>query len=102
MFVYFLVRWVSIFGETGYIRWYFTDLLFVPAMSTVALIGVRYLKKDWQLLIPWRYVFLQALIVSVYFEWYLPESDPKYTADPWDSVMYIVGAFIFLRIQKHL
>jgi hypothetical protein len=102
MAIYFLVRWVGIFGETGWLRWYLTDLLFVPAMSTFALIGVRWIKKDSSIRIAWRHVFLQVLIVSFYFEWYLPSYDSKYTADSWDVVMYIIGGFVFLWLQKRL
>jgi len=102
MTVYFLVRWALIFGETGVLRWYFTDLLFVPAMCTFALIGVRFLKRDHSIRITWRQVFLQVLVVSFYFEWYLPAEDSKYTSDPWDVVMYIIGGFVFLFVQRRL
>lgn len=102
MIVYFLTRWMLIFGETGWMRWYFTDLLFVPAMCTFGLIGVRLIKRDPTIHIKWQNVFLQVLVVSFYFEWYLPGTDPKYTADPWDIVMYVLGGFAFLLIQKRL
>ncbi|GAB5416043.1 MAG: hypothetical protein Crog4KO_13730 [Crocinitomicaceae bacterium] len=102
MTLYFLVRWALIFGETGVLRWYFTDLLFVPAMCTFALLAVRRIKKDPKVIIPARNIYLQVLAVSLYFEWYLPSQDSAYTSDPWDVVMYILGGFIFLWVQRKL
>jgi hypothetical protein len=102
MIAYFLVRWALIFGETGFLRWYLTDLIFVPAMCTFALIAVRRIKKDSTAIIPARNIYLQILLVALYFEWYLPDQDAKYTSDPWDIVMYIIGGFIFIGIQKRL
>lgn len=102
MIVYFLVRWALIFGETGILRWYLTDLLFVPAMCTFALILVRLIKRDPTLTIPARNIFFQVFAVSVYFEWYLPNQNAKYTSDPWDIVMYVLGGFLFLLVQKRL
>lgn len=102
MLVYFLVRWAYIFGETGILRFYLTDLLFVPAMCTFGLIGVRWIKRDRTLQLRWLHVFSQVLFVSWYFESYLPSSHPKYTGDPIDVVMYVLGGFIFLAVQKKL
>jgi len=102
MALYFLVRWALIFGDTGILRWYLTDLLFVPAMCTFALIAVRRIKNDATLTIPARNIYLQVLVVALYFEWYLPGQDAKYTSDPWDVVMYLLGGFLFLWIQRKL
>ncbi len=102
MTLYFLVRWAYIFGTTGILRWYLTDLLFVPAMCMFALILIRRLKNDRLIRIPWYYVLLQVVAVSAYFEWYLPNQDAKYTSDPIDIVMYFAGGFIFLIAQRKL
>ena len=102
MSLYFLVRWAYIFGTRGILRWYLTDLLFVPAMCTFALILVRWIKNDRLILIHWSSVALQVLAVSLYFEWYLPSRYAVYTSDPWDAVMYAIGGVLFLIIQKRL
>lgn len=102
MTLYFLVRWFYLFGTTGILRWYLTDLLFVPAMCTFALILIRWIKNDRFLRIHWSSVALQVITVSWYFEWYLPGQDIKYTADPLDTVMYICGGALFLLVQKRI
>lgn len=102
MTVYFLVRWALIFGDTGFLRWYLTDLLFVPAMCTFALMVVRRMKRAPKITIPARNIYLQVLVVAIYFEWYLPSQDSNYTSDPWDVVMYLIGGFLFLWIQRKL
>lgn len=102
MAVYFLVRWALIFGETGILRWYLTDLLFVPAMCSFGLIFVRILRREPRITLKWRHVFTQVVFVSIYFEWYLPKNYNQYTADPWDVVMYIFGGIVYLLVQKWL
>ncbi|MCR9174250.1 MAG: hypothetical protein NXI10_17265 [bacterium] len=102
MSVYFLVRWAYIFGTTGILRWYLTDLLFVPAMCIFGLILVRRIKNDADIQIPWYSVLLQVIAVSLYFEWYLPNQDVKYTSDPIDVAMYALGGVAFLLVQKRL
>lgn len=102
MLVYFLVRWALIFGDTGILRWYLTDLLFVPAMCTFGLIGVRLIRRDRTIKLSWWHVLIQFIAVSAYFEWYLPKHFSEYTADPLDVVMYFIGALVFLSIQKKL
>ena len=102
MLLYFLVRWAYIFGTTGILRWYLTDLLFVPAMCTFALILVRWIKNDRLLRIHWSSVLVQVVAVSLYFEWYLPSHYSQYTADPMDTVMYVCGGALFLMFQKRI
>lgn len=102
MLVYFLVRWAYIFGDTGLLRWYLTDLLFVPAMCTFGLIGVRWIKRDRTLQLHWWHVAVQVIFVSWYFEWHLPVRYAQYTADPVDVLMYFLGGLLFLGIQKKL
>lgn len=102
MLIYFSVRWLYIFGDHGILRFYLTDLIFVPAMCTLGLIGVRYLKNDATLRLDWWLVLIQVILVSFYFEWYLPSIDNSYTADALDSVMYFSGGTLFLLIQKRL
>ncbi|PWL27666.1 MAG: hypothetical protein DCO96_10190 [Fluviicola sp. XM-24bin1] len=102
MALYFLVRWVLIFGSTGVLRWYLTDLLFVPAMCLFGLILIRRLKNDREILIPWYSVLLQVLLVSLYFEWYLPNQNVQYTSDPLDILMYFAGGIAFLLFQRRL
>ena len=107
MISYFIVRYVrvSFTNLPDFIRFYLTDLIFVPAMSVFALIAVRYLKRDSKIRIPAHLVFIQVAFVSVFFEWYLPNFSSKvdwYTGDLFDVVMYVLGGFAFLLIQRKI
>ncbi len=102
MLLYFLVRWCYIFGETGVLRWYLTDLLFVPAMCTFGLIVVRLVRRDSHAVLSWWHVYVQVIMVAFYFEWYLPSHYSQYTSDLWDVVMYALGGTIYLFVQKYL
>jgi len=85
-----------------FVRFHLTDLLFVPAMSLFALILIRKIKKDDCLRIPFWTVLLQVVLVSIYFEYYLPvfrSHVHPYTSDPIDVVMYFLGGFLFMALQ---
>ena len=91
--------------DFSFFRFYFTDLLFVPSMCLFALIGVRFLKRDYKIRIPAKYVFAQTLFVSILFEYVLPSSQTYakvQTADFLDVVMYFIGAILYLVLQKRL
>lgn len=105
MTIYFIIRYlrVNIDGLPDFIRFYATDILFVPAMTCFALIFTRILKRDHTLMIPIYMVLIQTAIISLYFEWYLPTYKSKpgwYTSDWVDVIMYFIGAILYLTIQK--
>jgi hypothetical protein len=103
MTIYFITRVVRVTSDVLFIKYYLTDLLFVPAMCLFALIFTRLIRRDSTLLIPSLYVFIQVILVSLFFEWYLPKHGMygnTYTADPYDAVMYFVGGIIFIVLQR--
>ncbi len=107
MLAYFAVRYVRSAYDLApdFVRYYLTDLMFVPTMGIFALIVVRYLKRDSTIRIPAFVVFVQVVLVSMFFEWYLPNYSGKvgwYTADMVDVLMYFFGGFIFLFAQKRI
>lgn len=80
---------------------YGTDVLFVPAMCLFALIFILYFKGEHS--IPFWMVVVQTLLISIYFEWYLPNNcttPPCYIADLNDVIAYFLGAFLFIVLQK--
>ena len=86
-----------------FVRYYFTDLLFVPAMSLFALIIIRWQRNDARLLIPWYAIAVQVVLVSIYFEWYLPRNTPEghlHVTDLIDCVMYAFGGVLFFGLQR--
>ena len=103
MVLYFIVKYVQPFIDNTFIDGYFTDLLFVPAMSLFALIGVRFIKRDNTITIPLHLILLQTLLVGMYFELYLPTQEAitgNYTSDPIDVLMYILGGGLFFVLQR--
>ena len=107
MLLYLIVRYLraTVTELPDFVRFHLTDLLFVPAMSLFALIFVRYIKRDINLTIPFYYVLVQVIIISIYFEWYLPNFSVNldwYTPDLMDIVMYSLGGVIFLILQTRL
>jgi len=107
MLIYLLIRLlrVEVTGIPTFVRYYLTDLLFLPVLCLAALVVIRYLKRDAHLQIPVPYVFLQATLISLYFEWYLPVypiGQNHYTGDILDVGMYFSGALAYCIIQPKL
>src|SRR3989338_334229 len=107
MLVYLFIRFlrVEVEGMPIFIRYYLTDLLFLPVLCLSALVVIRYLKRDPYVRIPVLYVFIQALLISLYFEWYLPAhpiGQNQYTSDPFDVAMYFSGALIYCVVQPKM
>ena len=107
MTFYFMIRFIRFEFPTApdFIRFHLTDLLFVPAMALFALIAVRLVKNDLSLKITPLLVFFQTVIISIYFELYLPYYSPRaneYTSDFIDIIMYFSGALLFLVLQKRI
>lgn len=106
MLLYFVIRYlrVNVDNPSDFLRYHLTDLLFVPAMGFFALILIRIIKRDKTITISPLLVFIQVVLVSVYFEWYLPNYSPKrfewYTSDLVDVAMYFLGGVIFLALQR--
>lgn len=107
MSFYLLIRFlrVEVEGMPVFVQYYLTDFLFLPVLCLTALVVIRYLKRDTQLQIPVSYVFVQALIISLYFEWYLPAypiGQNQYTGDIIDAGMYFSGALVYCIFQPKL
>lgn len=79
---------------------YFTDVLFVPAMCCFALIFTRMIKRDPNLKVKWHIVVFVTVLISYYFEFYLPFQPANvYISDSFDVVCYFIGAILFLILQ---
>ncbi|MGY3794816.1 hypothetical protein [Aquimarina sp. 433] len=80
---------------------YLNDLLCMPLVLSVCQIAVRKLKSDTRILLPIPLLILVTIGYSIYFEWYLPQYDDRYTADWLDVLMYFIGMFFFYAVEKH-
>jgi hypothetical protein len=107
-FIVFSLFWVIIFTCTKlhfYLWWpiqfYLIDLIAIPILGTLSLVFYRWILKNEKATLPlWSIAFL-TIALSIWFEWYLPKHQPRYTADIWDIVMYFLGAFFFLFMMNN-
>lgn len=104
MLFYFLIRYLraTVPELPDFVRFYLTDLLFVPAMSLFALIVLRTIHRNSTITIHWLAVLTQVILISIYFEWYLPNNSPEghlHVSDWIDCLMYTLGGSAFILIQ---
>jgi len=79
---------------------YYNNLLCLPLVLTVCLIVLQFIKKNNRLTIPIFAIASITLYYILYFEWYLPKVNERYTSDPIDGVLYVIGAIGFYVMQK--
>jgi hypothetical protein len=80
-----------------FFRCYYSDLIFVPVQLGITLWIIEIIKKR-SIEIPIRWIFIQVLLDSLLFEWYLPfysSHFAEYTADCIDVAMYVAGGILF-------
>ena len=81
---------------------YLNDLLCLPLVLGVISFMIRRFKKDKSFRLPMFFVLLMALYYSIYFEYYLPKVNERYTSDWIDVMLYFVGAVGFYRYERIL
>ena len=84
-------------------RWinhYVNDFLCIPLVLGGIVFILRKWKKDPQFSIPFPTIVVVVLLYALYFEYYLPQHNPRYTADVWDVVLYALGGLFFYYIEK--
>lgn len=83
------------------IRNYYNDLVALPIVLFICRYIIYFLKGRF-VKISLLVCFALACFYSVYFEYYLPMINSRYTADLWDVLIYFVGAFCFWLYQNKL
>lgn len=79
---------------------YMNDLLCLPIVLYICQAAVRYLRKDCNIVLPLPLILFMALGYSLYFEYFLPEINPRYTADAIDVALYGMGALFFYFMEN--
>ena len=79
---------------------YVNDFLCLPLVLGALTFIIRYFKNDEDFKFPLLFVLLLASYYSVYFEYYLPKLNPRYTADWIDVVLYFASSVVFFLIQN--
>lgn len=79
---------------------YLNNLLCMPVVLTLCLVVLQIIKNNIRLTIPIFVIASITVYYIIYFEWFLPKINTRYTADPIDAVLYIAGAIAFYVMQK--
>ncbi|SHG62797.1 hypothetical protein SAMN05444372_10824 [Flavobacterium micromati] len=80
---------------------YVNDLLCLPLLLAAMEFIIKRLKKDKYFKFPVGFVIFLASYYSIYFEYYLPTVNPRYTADWIDVILYFAGGLTFYFSEKH-
>ena len=83
---------------------YGNDLLYLPLVLGVIEFLIRRLKSDSSFKLSLGFVIFLAISYSIYFEYYLPKVNARYTADWVDVILYCVGGIGYFFIgnkRKH-
>lgn len=79
---------------------YVNDLICMPIVLYVCQTSVRYLRKEKHIFLPFPLILFIAVGYSIYFEYFLPERNLRYTADAVDVVLYGMGALFFYFMEN--
>lgn len=71
----------------------------MPLVLGLLLSTIRYLKNDSSFQFSKSFIAGLALYYAVYFEYYLPGVNARYTGDPIDVLLYFLGGFLFLCLR---
>lgn len=63
---------------------------------------LRKLKSDNRIEIPLRLVVLLTIGYALFFEYYLPQVQDRYTADYIDVILYFTGAVFFYFVERKM
>ena len=83
---------------------YGNDLLYLPLVLGAIEFLIRRLKRDSSFKLSLGFVIFLACAYSIYFEYYLPKVNTRYTADCVDVILYFVGGIGYFFIgnkRKH-
>ncbi|RKN82558.1 hypothetical protein D7Z94_01550 [Ulvibacterium marinum] len=81
---------------------YLNDFLCMPIVLFMGQFAIRKLKGNNTLRLPWPLILTLTLFYSVYFEYYLPRINLRYTADFLDVVLYFSGSAFFYLMENKL
>ena len=83
---------------------YGNDLLYLPLVLGAIEFLIRRLKSDSTFKVSLGFIIFLAISYSIYFEYYLPKVNARYTADWVDVILYCVGGIGYFFIgnkRKH-
>lgn len=82
------------------VRFYLNDFLIIPIVLSVSLWVLRWSKNDKNYVIPIWIILYMCALYAILYEFILPKTYLRYTADFIDVVLYFVSGVIFYNLQK--
>ncbi|NRT13004.1 hypothetical protein [Flavobacterium sp. 14A] len=79
---------------------YLNDLLCMPLVFGALTFIVRKLKNEPQFILPFGFIFILSSYYAVFFEYYLPRTNTRYTSDWLDVALYFIGGMLFYFYQR--
>jgi hypothetical protein len=79
---------------------YLADVLCLPLLLTAVVWTIRRIKRLPFLVLDWKMILFAWLYTSLIFEYILPMSSAKYTADIYDVAAYFAGGVLFFLLQE--
>lgn len=79
---------------------YWNDLLCIPLVLGALTYSIRWLKKDDKFEFSLEFVIVLSSYYAIYFEYYLPKNNSRYTSDWIDVLLYFSGGLLFYLFQK--
>ncbi|MCC5918265.1 MAG: hypothetical protein JJU02_13180 [Cryomorphaceae bacterium] len=96
--VLFLInQWLESHGIfIPFVHAYLDDVLAIPIVLGFTLaFQQQFTFQNRNYTFSYGHVIFMILLLSVYFEWYLPGKHDHHYADPWDVLAYSIGGFLF-------
>jgi hypothetical protein len=88
--------------SSAFMRSYLDDLLVVPIVLPFVLAILRLLYYQKIAFLNLFMIVSFVLLLSIFFEYILPQRSALYTADSWDIVCYMIGGIVFWFYQGYL
>ena len=82
-----------------FINNYINDILCIPIVLKFSQIIIRYIKSDKQLQLPIVLQITVTVLYALFFEFFVPKWNVRYTADWWDVTAYFMGLFLFQILE---
>lgn len=96
-----LTRRLSI-KTPSFINSYLTDFLFIPLLLLLTIWLIRLIKRDENLILSISMLIFNWIVVSIVFEYYLPQKNSLYIGDKLDVLMYFLGTICFYFLQNKI
>jgi hypothetical protein len=85
-----------------FIKNHLTDLLCMPIILTICLVGVRLIRRLPNYVLNPFMIFSMTVFYAVIFEYLAPKSNPNQTGDWIDVGMYVLGGLGYWVIQRRV